>query len=213
MAQVQEMGTNTDDANATNQRTPVAFTPPAHQGQQLSLKYQPRTPHIQGYQYETYCVNKAMFRPPTDGRRRTGRYRRPVPDPAKNVTRSPNAYDASIVCDACGLRGHPAARCFTLASAVFVDKYIAKEGNAETVQRAVDFWVARNAPMIRDNQTNEPSKANPLQVMHAYASRQDMSVDDIMDEIDWQYFDQDSTVQEVFGIMGGSQDGSATDNE
>jgi hypothetical protein len=94
-----------------------------------------------------------------------------------------------------------------------VDKYIAKAGNAETVQRAVDFWVARNAPMIRDNQTNEPSKANPLQVMHAYASRQDMSVDEIMDEIDWQYFDQDSTVQEVFGIMGGSQDGGATDNE
>lgn len=49
--------------------------------------------------------------------------------------------------------------------------------------------------------------------MHAYATSQDMSVDDIMDEIDWHYFDEDSTVQEVFGIMGGQNVGESADNE
>lgn len=210
------IGTGTDDTTPLNNCKQPAFGSDGNPGNLRNkplTNYHAREPHIQGFKYETYCVNKAMYRPPPDGRKKSSRYRRPVPDSAKNVTQSPSAYDATIVCDACGLRGHPAARCFTLASAVFVDKYIADDNNSATVQRALDFWIARNAPLIRDNATNEPIKDNSLHVMHAYASRQEMSVDEIMDEIDWQFFDEDSTVQEVFGIMGGQKDGEPADNE
>jgi hypothetical protein len=100
-----------------------------------------------------------------------------------------------------------------LAAAVFVDRYLKKDTNSTTVQQALEFWMTRNAPMIRDNQTNEPLKANPLHIMHTYSARKEMSIEDMTDEIDWQYFDQDSTVEDVFGIVGGQKDGKAEADE
>jgi hypothetical protein len=175
---------------------------------------EPPTPtHLQGYKHEVWYLNKAMYRPSNDARGRRRPFRKPVPDPAKTIGKNPNAYDATIVCEACGLRGHPAARCYALAAAVFVDRYLKKETNSTTVQQALDFWMTRNAPMIRDNRTNEPLKANPLHIMHTYSARKEMSIEDMTDEIDWQYFDQDSTVEDVFGIVGGQNDGKAETDE
>jgi hypothetical protein len=109
--------------------------------------------HMQGFRYETYCVNEAVYRP-CDGRRRRSSY--PVPDPKNNVKRRPSTYDASITCAACGQRGHNAVRRFALAAAIYLQQFMSSKGNEDITQRAVEYWKQRNQPILKDAQTNEP---------------------------------------------------------
>jgi hypothetical protein len=169
----------------------------------------PITPHMLGYEYEKYCVNQAMNGPPKDGRRRQRQLNQPVPDPKHIAAKGPSLYDATITCEACGLQGHPAIHCFALGAVVLIDKYIANKGNNAVTQSAVDFWMQRNAPLICDNQTDEQIHANPLKIMKTYATKMNLTTDEITDEMDWHYFDEGpngSTVQEVFGILGWQAD-------
>lgn len=136
-----------------------------------------------------------------DGRQKKSKY--PVPDPAKNVARQPNAYDATIKCDACGLRGHPAARCYALATAIYVQKFLAQRTNEETTQHALEFWKQCNAPLIHDANTKEPLTKSPLQVLRTYLNKSNMDVDRVIDEMDWYYFDEGATESEVFGVGDG----------
>lgn len=155
--------------------------------------------HLKGFQEDRYKICAAIYHP-KDGSRRRGKY--PVPDPAKHVKRGPSLHDATIVCDACGQRGHPAVRCFALAAAIYVQKFIAKKSNDETAQQAVEFWKVRNAPMLRDAKTREPLTKNPMQILRTYMDRSGMDLEQIVDEVDWYYFDENGNESEVFGVGG-----------
>jgi hypothetical protein len=156
---------------------------------------------MQGSSELIYRVNRAAYRPQPD-RNHPARY--PVPDPAKDLTKKRQSlYDPSITCDACRQRGHPAARCHTLAASLFLREYIAKESNESTMQRAMENWVKRNAPIIKDAKTQESLKKNPLQVLYTYMDRTGFSMDKILNELEWEFFDQGSKVDEAFGVMGG----------
>jgi hypothetical protein len=160
--------------------------------------------HMQGFHEERYKICAAIYHP-KDGRRRRGNY--PVPDPAKHVKRGPSLYDATIVCDACGQRGHPAVRCFALAAAIYIPKFIAKKSNDETAQKAVEFWKVRNAPILRDASTKEPLAKNPMQILRTYMDHSGMDLEQLVDEVDWYYFDEDGSESEVFGIGGRAERG------
>ena len=68
----------------------------------------------------------------------------------------------------------------------------------------MENWVKRNAPIIKDAKTQETLKKNPLQVLYTYMDCTGFSMDKILDEIDWEFFDQGSKVDEAFGVMGGA---------
>lgn len=100
-----------------------------------------REPHMQGYLYERFLVNEALYRPPPN-RGRPPR-KQPVPDPSKHLKKRTSLYDASIVCEACHQRGHPAVCCHALAAAVYIQKFIKEKTNDATVQRATENWIQR----------------------------------------------------------------------
>jgi hypothetical protein len=156
--------------------------------------------HMQGYLWERYCVNETIYRQPSN-RNRTPR-KQPVPDPARQLKKRTSLYDASIVCEACNQRGHPAVRSHALAAALFIQKFIKEKTNEATVQRATENWVQRNAPILKDAQTHEPLKKNPLAVLKSYMDRTGMSMDQINEEVDWKSFDDGGKVHEVFSING-----------
>jgi hypothetical protein len=131
-----------------------------------------------------------------------------VPDPAKNIKNKPNRYDAAIQCDACGQRGHPATRCFALATAIYVKKFIESRTNEETAKNALEFWKVRNAPLIRDAETKEGLTKHPMQVLRTYMDRTDMDIEKVVQEIDWYYFDQGGSEADVFGMGGRTRAGS-----
>jgi hypothetical protein len=74
-----------------------------------------------------------------------------------------------------------------------------KGGDEAVVKQALDFWAQRNAPMLKDAQTNEPLRKNPLQVLKTYIDNKNLPVEQLMEEVDWHYFDEGSTSAEVFG--------------
>jgi hypothetical protein len=194
-------------------KTNMSSTGTITESQPTSNWFQQATPsqdedHMQGFTREKYCVNEAIYRP-KDGRPRKSRY--PVPDPAKSIKRKPSLYDASIQCEACKQRGHPAVRCFALAAALFINEFIAKRSNDATGHAAMENWMQRNAPILRDTQTNAALTKNPLQVLRAYMNSTGMSMEKIMDEVDWHHFDEGSTTTEVFGIAGNCAMGEESD--
>jgi hypothetical protein len=160
--------------------------------------------HMQGFNETQYRINEAVFGR-KDGRRRRNY---PVPDPAKNLKDRPNRYDATIRCGACGQRGHPATRCFALATAIYVKKFIETKSNEETANTALEFWKVRNAPLIRDAETKEGLTKHPMQVLRTYMEKTDMDMDKVVQEIDWYYFDKGGNEAEVFGMGGRTRAGS-----
>ena len=76
------------------------------------------------------------------------------------------------------------------------------DGVIATVQRATENWVQQNAPILKDAQTHEPLKKNPLAVLRTYMDCTGMSIDKIMEEVDWESFDDCGKVDEVFSING-----------
>jgi hypothetical protein len=161
--------------------------------------------HMQGYNEIQYRVNEAVF-----GKRHGGGRRRnyPVPDPARNLKDRPNKYDATIRCGACGQRGHPATRCFALATAIYVKKFIESKANEETANTALEFWKVRNAPLIRDAETKEGLSKHPMQVLRTYMDKNDMNMETVEKELDWCYFDKGGSESEVFGMGGRTRAGS-----
>lgn len=150
--------------------------------------------NMQGFNTKRYCVNE-MYRPSKESSRRP--QRRPVPDASKKK-KNKSSYDSSMVCDACGMRGHAAVRCFTLASYVYAHDYIAN-GHEEEVQQAVKHWKDKNAPYLKDDETGKQMDRNPVQVLRTYMERYGHNLDTIRDQLDWEYFDHGSDESEVFG--------------
>ena len=163
---------------------------------------------IQGCNYRTFVANEVYRQSNDPIRRKTFKpRRRPVPDPTKGNHRG-KQRDPTIVCEACGQRGHQAANCFALATAVYVREYLMQEKNEEEVQKALKFWQERNAPYLIDEVTKKPLDRKPMAILKTYMERSWNDLDTILDQINWVIFDEDSMEEEVFGIMGGSTENS-----
>ena len=157
---------------------------------------------LQGATRETYWINE-VYRP-----RNTKDYRprtKPIPDPAKEKGRKRKSlFDATIICNACHMVGHPACRCHSLAAAVWIFKFLEDKTNEEDCKQALEHWEKRNQNLLRDPKTNRLCNTPPLQVLRTYAERYGHSIDTIDDNIDWQCFECDhdnpNELQTVFGL-------------
>lgn len=174
----------------------------------LETSQQMNREHMQGFKYETYCVNEAVYRP-RDGRRRRSSY--PVPDPKNNVKRRPTTYDASITCAACGQRGHNAVRCFASAAAIYLQQFMSSKGNEDLMQRSVEHWKQRNQPILRDAQSNEPLNKSPPQVLRTYMDKSGLTMETLVSEMDWDFFDERASEREVFGYGSAAPSGLMVD--
>jgi hypothetical protein len=83
-----------------------------------------------------------------------------------------------------------------------IREYIAKQSNKANKQAAINFWMTRNAPILKDTETNASLTKNPMQVLQAYMDATQMPVERIINEVDWFHFDESSTPVEVFGHAG-----------
>jgi hypothetical protein len=79
----------------------------------------------------------------------------------RHVKCGPSLYNATIQCEACKQRGHPASRCFALAAALYIREFIAKQTNDNNAQAAMEFWMSHNVPLLKDGDTNAALNENP----------------------------------------------------
>lgn len=64
--------------------------------------------------------------------------------------------------------------------------------------------MARNAPILRDAKTHEELNKTSLKVLYSYLDRSTYTVDQLMDEIEWEHFGVGGSVYEASGVMGGA---------
>ena len=145
--------------------------------------------YMQGYTPHRQRINQAV----TGAQHQAGKYRRPMPEPMKgrNNPRRRRAYDPFTKCHACGRTGHPAVQCDTLAMAILIRKYMDESGNAEAMRQAAENWFRRNEEALKCPQNVEASSAKPLQVLHTYLDRYLKDIDEVDEQMDWEYFRQD----------------------
>ena len=123
---------------------------------------------------------------------------RPTPEPyrGQNNPRRWRAYDPYVKCHACGRTGHAAVQCDTLAMAILIQKYTSKSGNADAMKQTAENWFRRNEEALKCPNNTEASKARPLQVLHTYMDRYLKDIDELDDQMDWEYFKDDEPMCE-----------------
>ena len=67
-----------------------------------------------------------------------------------------------------------------------------KINDPEIIKKALECYQERNAPITKDNK-------NPQQILHTYMMVHGHEYDTVQDEIDWQYFESGSKIEDVFG--------------
>jgi hypothetical protein len=143
---------------------------------------------LQGATRDSYWINE-MYRPKRGFKPRN----KPVPDPAKDSGKKKKSlFDASIICNACHMIGHPACRCHTLAAAVWVMKFLEDTNNEEECKKALEHWDSRNRGMLRDPKTNKVCEQSAFQVLRTYADRYGHSLEAIDNGLDWAYFEDEN---------------------
>jgi hypothetical protein len=145
--------------------------------------------YMQGYTPHRQRINQAV----TGAQNQAVKYRRPMPEPMKgrNNPRRRRAYDPFTKCHACGRTGDPAVQCDTLAMAILIWKYMDESGNADAMKQAAENWFCRNEEALKCPQNVEASSAKPLQVLHTYLDRYLKDIDEVDEQMDWEYFRQD----------------------
>ena len=180
--------------------------------------WQPSTPEIQGYHVPRVCRTETprdrgqYANSRTPERRYEGRdYGRGAPRPTPtDATRGSNRrqerdgprgryarpdhnrrqWDPDITCAACKRRGHPAASCDMLAMALFLEKYTRSIGGADR-DKIEKAWLLR----WKENLGN-PSRL-PRKVMKAYLEHMDITAETLDDQMDWECWPVDDTVEEL----------------
>ncbi len=72
-----------------------------------------------------------------------------------------------------------------------------ESGNATAMQQASDNWFQRNEEALKCPNSAIASTAKPLQVLHTYMDRYLKDLDELDDQMDWEFFrDEDSGAQE-----------------
>jgi len=149
--------------------------------------------YMQGYTPHRHRINQTYCTKPND------KEIRPTPEPqrSRNNSRRRRAYDPYTKCHACGRTGHTAVQCDTLAMAILIRKYMQESGNATAMQQASENWFKRNEEALQCPQSEVASKAQPLQVLHTYMDRYLKDLDELDDQMDWDFFrNDDNGVQE-----------------
>lgn len=148
--------------------------------------------YMQGYLEYRYNINLAARKTPPTYREKSC----PTPHPAQG-TQNPlrrQSYDLFVHCHACGRTGHPAVQCDTLGMAILIRKYMDFAGNAVTMKQASEQWFQHNAKALKCPENTRASDAWPLHVLHYYADQYFKDIDEIDDQMDWEYFQQDTAV-------------------
>jgi hypothetical protein len=84
--------------------------------------------------------------------------------------------------------------------AILIRKYMRESGNAEAMKQMAENWFRRNEEALKCPSSEEASEAKPLQVLHMYMDPYLKDIDELDEQIDWEYFRDDGdaveTVQE-----------------
>ena len=140
--------------------------------------------YMQGYTPHQHRINQ------TYRNKRDTQANCPTPEPhlGWNNPRRRRAYNPYTTCHACGRTGHLAVQCDTLAMAILIRKYMTQSGNAEEMKQASENWFKRNAEALKCPDNEEPSKVHPLQVLHTYMDRYLKDIDELDEQMDWEFF-------------------------
>jgi hypothetical protein len=194
-------------------KTTITNTAPIHPSQATQTNIPNDNPYVnpyngshlngilQGATREQYIANQT-YRP---GRKDFKPRRKPVPDPAKeSPEKRRSLFDASIICDACHMIGHPACRCHTLAAAIFVFKYLEDKANDEDCKKALEYWDERNRSRLRDPKTSKVGTLTPMQVLRTYQERYGHSLETMDNDLDWMHFERENSDEndciDAFGV-------------
>lgn len=150
---------------------------------------------MQGYTPHRNRVNQA-YRMDRDQQRPVTRPT-PAPNQGRNNPRRRRMYDPYIKCHACGRTGHAATQCDTLAMAILIRKYMRESGNADEMKQAAENWFRCNEEALKCPSSEEASQAKPLQVLHTYMDRYLKDINEIDEQIDWDYFREDEDAEET----------------
>jgi hypothetical protein len=77
--------------------------------------------------------------------------------------------------------------------AILIRKYMQESGNATAMQQASENWFKRNEDALQCPQNEAASNAQPLQVLHTYMDRYLKDLDELDDQIDWDFFREDDS--------------------
>jgi hypothetical protein len=72
--------------------------------------------------------------------------------------------------------------------AILIRKYMTESGNADEMKKASENWFKRNEDALKCPDNEEASKARPLQVLHTYMDRYLKDIDELDEQMDWEFF-------------------------
>lgn len=81
--------------------------------------------------------------------------------------------------------------------AILIRKYMKESGNAEAMKQIAENWFRRNEEALKCPSSEEVSQAKPLQVLHTYMDRYLKDIDEIDEQIDWEFFNEDDSITET----------------
>jgi hypothetical protein len=90
-------------------------------------------------------------------------------------------------CDTCGQWGHPANACNKVGAWAILRRYHQDWANAAAIEDAERAWMEKNKPFLR-NVDDTPRK-----VFTTYCKWMGIAEEQLIDEIDWDFFSDDKT--------------------
>ncbi len=75
--------------------------------------------------------------------------------------------------------------------AILIRKYMKESGNATAMKQAADNWFQQNEAALKCPDSAEASQAQPFQVLHTYMDQHLKAIDELDDQMDWDYFRND----------------------
>jgi hypothetical protein len=91
-------------------------------------------------------------------------------------------------CDACGQWGHLANTCNKVGAWAFLRRYHRDCSNTAMIKEAERAWVEKNKPYLRD--------MTPKKVFYTYCERMGLSKDQVIKEMDWDFFSNNKAEEE-----------------
>lgn len=81
--------------------------------------------------------------------------------------------------------------------AILIRKYMRESGNADEMKQAAENWFRCNEEALKCPSSEEALQAKPLQVLHTYMDRYLKDINEIDEQIDWDYFREDEDAEET----------------
>jgi hypothetical protein len=93
-------------------------------------------------------------------------------------------------CDAFGQWGHSANACNNVGAWAFLRRYHRDCINTALIKEAERAWVEKNKPYLRDKDET------PKKVFYTYCERMGLSEDQVIEEMDWDFFSDNEADKE-----------------